>query len=59
MSGFFDSPFLADSGGEEQDDGLLSKMKVFTTYLSRSKWLFVIGLTGKDVFLRTVHGYRP
>ena len=20
---FFDSPFLADSGGEEQDDGLL------------------------------------
>ena len=35
ITGFFDSSFLADSGGEEQDDGLLSWMEASTTYLSR------------------------
>ena len=57
----FDSLFLADtcSGGEEQDDGLLDQSKASTVYLSRSKWLSVIALTGKDVFLRTVNGYKP
>ena len=52
-TGFFNSPFLADSGGEEQDDGLLGQSKASTVYLSHSKWLSVIALTRKAVFVRT------
>ena len=34
---FSGSPFLADSGGEELDDGLLGQMKASTAYLSHGK----------------------
>ena len=35
---FFFSPFLADSGCEEQDDGLLGWMKASATYLSHGNY---------------------
>ena len=46
----FELLFLSDSGGEEQDGGLLDQLKASTVYLSHSKWLSVIDLAGKDVF---------
>ena len=33
----FDSPFLPDTGGEEQDDGLLGYIKASTAYFSHGK----------------------
>ena len=53
------TPFLIDSGGKEQDDGLLGQSKASTVNLSHSKWLSVIALTRKAVFVRTEKGYRP
>ena len=54
----FDLPFLADSGGKEQDDGLLDQLKASVVYLSHSKWLSFIALTGKAVFVKTENSYR-
>ena len=45
------------SGGNEQDDGLQNQTKTSTLYLSHSKWLFVIALAGKAVFVRTGNRY--
>ena len=59
ISGFFDSLFLADGGGEEQDDWLLGEAKVPTIYLAQNKWLSLIALTGKAVFVGKENGYRP
>ena len=42
--------FLADSEGEEQDDGFVGKAKAPTVYLSQNKWLSLIALTAKAVF---------
>ena len=53
ISGFFDSLFLAESGGEEQDDGLLGSAKASTVYLVQNKWLSLGALTGKYAFVRT------
>ena len=47
------APFLADSGGKEQDDGFLGYAMGPTIYLSDNKWLSLIALTGKAVFVRT------
>ena len=44
ISGYYNSPILAFSGGNEQDDGLQDQTKASTLYLSHSKWLFVIAL---------------
>ena len=45
ISGCFDSPFLAESGGEEQYDGLLGYEKVPTINLAQNKLLSLIALT--------------
>ena len=45
ISAFFDSPSLAESGSEEQDDGLLGYEKVPTIYLAQNKLLSLIALT--------------
>ena len=57
----FDPQFLAGSGGKEQDAGFLVHAKASTVYmyLSHSKWLPVIALTGKAGFVTMGNTYRP
>ena len=50
--------FLADSEGEEQDDGFLGSAKAPTVYLSQNKCLSLIVLTAKAVFVETENGFR-
>ena len=50
--------FLADSGGEEQDDGFLGRRRTLvSTYRKISGCL--IALTAKAVFVETENCYRP
>ena len=48
--------FLADSEGEEQDNGFLGYAKAPTVYLSQNKWLSLVALTAKAVLsgLKTI-----